>query len=76
MRGMHSRSRSQLVTECKHNIIEIYNLNHLAQEDIAAGVQKLLDKDRFICRADSREVPAPLLRRIPSCIWSSKYQPT
>jgi hypothetical protein len=64
------------VNECKRNIIEIYSLNHLAQEDIAAEVQKLLDKDRFICRADSREVPAPLLRQIPPCIWSPKYEPT
>jgi hypothetical protein len=36
--------------------MEVFGLNKLAQEDIAEKVQELLRDDRFICRADGREV--------------------
>ena len=48
--------RSHLVYECKVSIIEVYDLNKLAQADIAVGVGKLLDRDRFIYHVDGREV--------------------
>lgn len=42
--------------ECKHSIVEIYGLNKLPDEEVAEQVRWLLDKDRFICREDGREV--------------------
>jgi hypothetical protein len=44
------------VYECKHSIMEVFGLNKLAQADIADKVEYLLRDDRFICRADGREV--------------------
>ena len=54
LRSIHSRTRSQLVYECKHSILEIFGINRLDREDLAEKVQWLLSKDRFICREDGR----------------------
>ena len=56
LRSIHSRTRSQLVSECKIQIPEIYGLTKLEPEDLAQKVKWLLKNDRFICRADGREV--------------------
>ena len=45
-----------MVYECKLSVIEVYDLNKLAQADIAVEVGKLLDRDRFIYHVDGREV--------------------
>ncbi|KAF8433154.1 hypothetical protein BGX38DRAFT_1276210 [Terfezia claveryi] len=55
LRSIHSRTRSHLVYECKHNIIEVFGLSKLPQHEIAKQVKYLLLKDRLICRADGRE---------------------
>jgi len=44
------------VYECKHSIMEVFGLSKLAQADIEDKVEYLLHDDRFICRADGREV--------------------
>ena len=59
-----SRTRAHLIYECKHNIIQLYGLNTLAQRGIAKRVKWLLEEDRFICREDGREVDAYITRRI------------
>ena len=45
-----------MVYECKHSIMEVFGINKLAQGEIADKVENLLRDDRFICRADAREV--------------------
>jgi len=43
--------------------MEVFGLRKLAQADIADKVEYLLHNDRFICRADGREVVLHVLRR-------------
>ena len=38
LRSIHSRTRSQLVYECKHSILEIFGINPLDREDLAEKV--------------------------------------
>jgi hypothetical protein len=56
LRSIHSRTRSHLIYECKHSIIEVFGLNMLAQVHIAEQIEALLYQDRFICREDARQV--------------------
>ncbi|KAF8417017.1 hypothetical protein BGX38DRAFT_1280801 [Terfezia claveryi] len=53
--SIHSRTRSHLVYECKHNIVEVFGLSKLPQHEIAEQVKCLLLEDRLICRADGQE---------------------
>ncbi|KAF8433171.1 hypothetical protein BGX38DRAFT_1146201 [Terfezia claveryi] len=55
LRSIHSRTRSHLVYECKHSIVELFGLNKLSQGEIAMQVNYLLVQDSFICREDGRE---------------------
>ncbi|KAF8416449.1 hypothetical protein EV426DRAFT_705920 [Tirmania nivea] len=55
LRSIHSRTRAHLVCECKRSIIEVYQLTHLSQPEIADNVQALLFQDRFICCQDGRQ---------------------
>ncbi|KAF8440636.1 hypothetical protein BGX38DRAFT_1205495 [Terfezia claveryi] len=55
LKSIHTRTRAQLVAECRHTIIKVYGLNHLCKDDLKIEVEKLLDNDRFIYRQATRE---------------------
>ena len=44
--------------------MQVFRLNQLAQSEIADKVEYLLLDDRFICRADGREVVSHIPRRL------------
>ena len=56
LKSVHSRNMSFLVHECRQKVMRIYNLRHENEEVIKHRVNWLLEKDRFVCREDHREV--------------------
>ncbi|RPB20013.1 hypothetical protein L211DRAFT_852720 [Terfezia boudieri ATCC MYA-4762] len=55
LHNIHCRTRSHLVYECKHSIVEVFALNKLAQPQGAVELNKLLFQGRFICCLDGPE---------------------
>ena len=56
MKSVHSRHRGYVVHECRQKIKQLYKLDHLTREEVAKKVKWLLEKDRFVCREEKREV--------------------
>jgi len=44
------------VHECRRLILKLYEVEYLAKDELATQVQWLLEKDRFVCRGEQREV--------------------
>ena len=42
--------------ECRRLILKLYELEYLTNNELATKVQWLLEKDRFVCQDEQREV--------------------
>jgi len=52
------------VHECRRLILKLYELEYLAKDELATKVQGLLEKDRFVCRDEQREVSSTRLMKV------------
>ena len=62
LRGIQSGTRSQLIYDCKRSILGLYQLDSLSAPELGISVQHLLEKDRFTCMREKREVSLPYSR--------------
>ena len=62
LRGVQSGTHSQLIYDCKRSILGLYQLDSLSAPELAISVQHLLEKDRFTCTREKREVSLPYSR--------------
>jgi len=59
LKSVHSRHRSYVVHECRQNIMRLYKLDYQTKDEVVMKVKWLLEKDRFVCREEQRELGNP-----------------
>ena len=56
LKSVHSQHRSYVVHECGQSIMRLYKLDYQTKDEVAMMVKWLLEKDRFVCQEEQREV--------------------
>ncbi|KAF8457924.1 hypothetical protein BDZ91DRAFT_800415 [Kalaharituber pfeilii] len=75
LKSILSCNRSHLVYASRTNILHLYNLNLLGEEELAQEVENLLERDRFTCQSSKREACVNLFRaeQITDVIWQNYF---